>query len=152
MKRLLVILFLIVLLSPIAPAHAAPKGWMISPVYAPIGYAPIDDNGTLTIEDDYHQIGHGVYHLEGTTWIDDGWGRVVLGGHNPGIFAPLVDLEIDDLIIIMADGVSHTYKVSERHIVTNEVRWLAPTKTPTLTLITCLDRGNTWLILNAKED
>jgi LPXTG-site transpeptidase (sortase) family protein len=143
MKRLLVIMCLLVILAPIAPAHAAPMGWMITPVYAPIHTAPIVDN--------YHQIGDSVYHLEGTTWIDDGWGRVVIAGHNPGIFAPLIDLEIGALIIIMADGIVHKYRVTERIVTGDDTRYLAPTNTPTLTLITCLERGETWLILNAEE-
>ena len=73
MKRLLFVLCLVFLLMPIGTAHAAPRGWIIIGdigLYAPVGYAPIVDR-------EYVMPSGGVVHLEGTTWVDEGWGRVV---------------------------------------------------------------------------
>ncbi len=147
MRRLLVILCLVFLLMPIGTARAAPLGWIIIPdvaMYSPIGYAPI-------INREYIMPSGGVVHLEGTTWVNDDWGRVVLAGHNPGMFAGLPDLTVGAQIVIVADGIVHDYRMTDRHITSDDTGWLMPTKTPTLTLITCLDRGETWLIINARE-
>lgn len=156
--RLTVLLLLLCIVVTAYPVHATapapgPLGWLIIPgvlPYAPIYAAPIDDNGTATIEDDYHQISdYGVGHLEGTAWIDDGWGRVVLAGHNPGVFAPILTLQVGDRIIIVSHLAEYEFKVTRIEIVSNNRRWLAPTDKPTLTLITCEERGKTWRIAEA---
>ncbi len=145
MKRLLVILCLIAILAPIAPVHAAPMGWVIIPsiaLYAPIHTAPIVDN--------MHQIGGGVGHLEGTTWVNDEWGRVVLAAHTPGKFAGLSALQIGDRIIVISDTGAYEFEVTTMTIIDDDVRWLAPTEAYTLTLLTCDEQGVTWLAVNAK--
>lgn len=142
----MICLMLIVGQGSIAQADA-PRGWLIIPdiaLYTPVGYAPI-------VNREYVMPSGGVVHLEGTTWVSDEWGRAVLVGHNPGMFAGLPDLIIGARIVIISDGDVHEYRVTERHITPDDTRWLMPTKTPTLTLITCLDRGMTWLIVNAQE-
>lgn len=101
------------------------------------------------IVDDYHVIGQGVYHLEGTTWIDDGWGRVVIAAHNPGKFSALPQLAVGDEIILLSRNETQVWIVYERLIVQDDLHHLNPTPSFTLTLITCLDRGNTWLVVNA---
>jgi LPXTG-site transpeptidase (sortase) family protein len=122
-----------------------PLGWLIIPnasLYAPIYTAPIVGN--------IHQLSdHGVGHLEGTTWIDDGWGRVVLAGHNPGVFEPILTLGVGDRIIVISHQGAYEFEVTRNETVFNNRKWIAPTNEPTLTLITCEDRGKTWRIIEA---
>jgi LPXTG-site transpeptidase (sortase) family protein len=153
MKRivLLSVVFIVVAIAIGAtPAYATtpttgPMGWLIIPsvaLYAPIHTAPIVD--------EMHQISdHGVGHLEGTTWIDDGWGRVVLAGHNPGVFEQVLTLQVRDRIIIVSRLAAYELEVTRVITSDDDARWLYPTGKPTLTLITCEDRGNTWRIIEA---
>lgn len=121
-------------------------GWLIIPaisLYAPIYAAPIVDN--------VHQIGPAINYLEGTTWVNDGWGRVVLAAHNAGWFAHLGELKEGDRIIVYTDTGVYEFEVITLTIINDDVSWLAPTDAYTLTLLTCQDRGGTWLAVNAQE-
>ena len=86
---------------------------------------------------------HNAGWLEGTTWIDDTWGRVVLAGHNPGVFYRVGELVPGDLIVVVGQSGRVRYAVTSVEIV-NRDAWqlLAPTQTPTLLLITCLFDGS----------
>lgn len=146
MRRLAVILCLSVCIGQALPVEAAPTGYIIIPsiaLYAPIHTAPIVDNA--------HVIGGGVGHLEGTTWIDDHWGRVVLAAHTPGKFAGLSALQIGDRIIVISDTGVYEFEVITMTIINDDISWLAPTDAYTLTLLTCDERGITWLAVNAAE-
>jgi len=126
-----------------------PEGWLVIKsisFYKSVSYTPI-----VNKDYDLSSLGYGITHLEGTTWIDDGWGRVVIAGHNPGGFAPLQYLSIGDNIITVSHHETMEWIVYEILIVSDDLVYLNPTPTFTLTLITCWDEGYTWLVINAKR-
>ena len=65
-------------------------------------------------------------------------GNVALAAHRDGLFRPLEKIRIeDDVRIVTARGEYH-YRVKKTHIVDPDDVWvIAPTDTPTITLITC---------------
>jgi LPXTG-site transpeptidase (sortase) family protein len=86
---------------------------------------------------------HNAGWLDGSTWIYEDWGRVVLAGHTPGIFARLNELQLGDLIVVV--GLEGAVRYSVVNIETDS-RWNGalrpPTTPPTLQLITCLFDGS----------
>jgi sortase A len=68
-------------------------------------------------------------------------GNLVLAGHNDvygEVFRDLEDLEIGDQIILYTQLRQYVYTVSETRIVEpNQVEVMAPTSSPTVTLISC---------------
>ena len=92
---------------------------------------------------DISQLRTNVGHLEGTSWLDQP-GNVVLSGHvemsdgRPGVFANLIELNLDDLIVITSNGQELRYVVTEKYMTTpTDLTPLLPTTTERLTLITC---------------
>jgi LPXTG-site transpeptidase (sortase) family protein len=93
---------------------------------------------------DVTSLGMAVGHLQGTTWLDDGPGNIVLSGHveladgRRGIFSRLDDLAVGDEIYVTRDGVDRVYRIIEINSVDpDDLTPLYPTTTPRLTLITC---------------
>lgn len=154
-RRLIAVLLLSMTALGALPTHAEPQGpigWLIIPsikLYAPIYTAPIDDAGTLTRSDDYHTIDHPINHLEGTAWVDQGWGRVVLAGHNPGVFGRVPDLQGGERIIILSHTSAYEFTVVLVQVIENDRDVLAPTPGFQVSLLTCLHRGVTWLMVDA---
>jgi LPXTG-site transpeptidase (sortase) family protein len=147
MRRLLLIAVLLCAAQPVAASESDPLGWLAIPdiaLYSALYTAPIVDN--------YHVIGGGVYHLQGTTWPDDGWGRVVLAAHNPGKFGDLQQLRKGDRIVVITHTDTYEFEVTTMTVINSDEsrRWLAPTDAYTLTLMTCLEVGVTWLAVDAK--
>ena len=74
-------------------------------------------------------------------------GHVSLKGRGDGPFRWLEKLVPDDEIIVQQEGVRYTYRVIRSSaVLPDDVSVLAPTDTPTLTLITCTD----WDFLKAE--
>jgi LPXTG-site transpeptidase (sortase) family protein len=95
---------------------------------------------------DVSALGMNVGHLQGTAWIDDGPGNVVLSGHvelrdgRRGVFAGIDDLAVGDLIILERGGQELRYSVTElREVEPTDLTPLMPTTDDRLTLITCSD-------------
>jgi sortase A len=82
-------------------------------------------------------LNRAVGHIAGTPKPGDD-GNVGLAGHRDGFFRPLKDIAVGDVIeMAMEKGVDR-YRVTETLIVSPSDVWvLDPTKTPTLTLVTC---------------
>ena len=145
--RALLILALLLAL-PGAVLADGPEGWMSIPdvgLYKAISYTPITHR-----DYDLTTLGHGVTRLEGTGDLDATWGRIVLAGHNPGGFTPLFDLDVGDVIILVSHHDTRVWVIVEALKVGDDLVYLSPTNDLTLTLITCWDEGNTWLVINAK--
>lgn len=65
-------------------------------------------------------------------------GNVAVAAHRDGLFRPLKNIRLDDDIRIVTGRGEYHYKVRKTHIVNPDDVWvLAPTATPSLTLITC---------------
>ena len=114
----------------------APRGYLLIPaidLYRPVGECALVDGWHDTTA-----LGNGVCHLEGTTWIDDEWGRVALGGHTPGAFARLTEVGVGDVIILWDRAGIEVYRVTWRGSVpVSDIQWLMPTTEQTVVLITC---------------
>ncbi len=156
MRRVLVVLALVGLLSACAVVEAIAGGRVIydGALYVPAidllaGYdgVPLDAGiGTWPLDN----LGGGVALLEGTGWFEHAGamrGRLVLAGHTPGGFARAHDLAPGDVLYVIAPEV-HRCTVTDWLVTTpDDMRWVMPTNTPTLTLITC--EGEARRIVNA---
>ena len=88
--------------------------------------------------DDDRTLGKAVGHLPDTPLPWHGRGNVALAAHRDGLFRPLEKIRIgDDVRVVTARG-EFRYQVKKTHIVDPDDVWvIAPTDTPTITLITC---------------
>jgi sortase A len=88
--------------------------------------------------DDDKTLGKAVGHLPDTPLPWERRGNVALAAHRDGLFRSLEGIRIeDDVRIVTARGEYH-YRVKKTHIVDPDDVWvIAPTDTPTITLITC---------------
>ena len=79
----------------------------------------------------------GAGRIRGTAPID-GAGNLAIAAHRDGFFRGLKDIVVGDTIRLQHTGGSADYQVSDLSIVEpDDVSVLAPTDTPTITLITC---------------
>lgn len=88
--------------------------------------------------DDDRTLGKAVGHLPDTPLPWQRQGNVALAAHRDGLFRPLENIRLnDDVRVFTARGEYH-YRVKKTHIVDPDDVWvIAPTPTPTITLITC---------------
>jgi LPXTG-site transpeptidase (sortase) family protein len=88
--------------------------------------------------DDDKTLGKAVGHLPDTPLPWQRRGNVGLAAHRDGLFRKLEKIRIgDDVRLVTVRGDFH-YQVKKTHIVDPDDVWvLAPTGTPTITLITC---------------
>jgi LPXTG-site transpeptidase (sortase) family protein len=88
--------------------------------------------------DDEKTLGKAVGHLPETPLPWHRRGNVALAAHRDGLFRPLEKIRLDDDVrVVTARGEFH-YRVTKTHIVDPDDVWvIAPTDTPTITLITC---------------
>lgn len=152
MKRTLIVVVLVALLLACSPVRATEHG--IGALYAPsIGllraYNPValDDVANTWLLDD---LGDGVAMLEGTGWYAYNGamrGRLVLAGHTPGGFDRVHELAAGDVLYVI-DPEVHRCSVTD-WLLTDETdaRWVMPTDTRTLTLLTC--EGDLRRVVNA---
>jgi sortase A len=88
--------------------------------------------------DDDKTLGKAVGHLPDTPLPWHRTGNVGLAAHRDGLFRALEKIRLkDDVRVVTSRGEYH-YRVTKTHIVDPDEVWvLAPTSTPTITLITC---------------
>lgn len=88
--------------------------------------------------DDDKTLGKAVGHLPDTPLPWHRAGNVGLAAHRDGLFRALEKIRLkDDVRVVTSRGEYH-YRVTKTHIVDPDEVWvLAPTSTPTITLITC---------------
>ena len=88
--------------------------------------------------DDDKTLGKAVGHLPDTPLPWQRRGNVGLAAHRDGLFRKLEGIRIGDDIRLVTTRGEFQYKVKKTHIVDPDDVWvLAPTATPTITLITC---------------
>lgn len=109
-------------------------------IEAPITNVFLDNTGSW----DVSYLGQTVGHLQGTAWLDDAPGNIVLSGHvelsdgRKGVFATLSDVAIGEVVIIERGTEEWQYIVTDvREVAPEDLAPLYPTATETLTLITC---------------
>jgi sortase A len=82
-------------------------------------------------------LNRGVGWIAGTASPGEA-GNVGIAGHRDGFFRPLQDIALGDELELETAGGVTTYIVEELHIVEPSDVWvLAPTDTPSVTLVTC---------------
>ena len=88
--------------------------------------------------DDDSTLEKAVGHLPDTPLPWQQTGNAAFAAHRDGLFRPLRDIRVnDDVKVVTARG-EFLYRVKKTQVVNPEDVWvLAPTKTATLTLITC---------------
>lgn len=136
MRKLLALLWLAVWLTVAPPAAAQDGGHVYIPRLSLSGElvtVPIVGRAW-----DTSRLGAGIGWMDHTNWIDDGWGRVVIGAHSYGAFRDLDSIQVGDMVVLW-DGESVVrYEVVSTQIVqVSEIDWVMPTTAPTLALITC---------------
>lgn len=151
------LLVILALLGGCVPARAEATERGVGALYAPsIGLlraynpTPLDDAAGTWLLD---ELGDGVTMLEGTGWYEYAGavrGRLVLAGHTPGGFARVHELAAGNVLYII-DPEVHRCIVTD-WLLTDEtdIRWVMPTDTRTLTLLTC--EGAARRVVNAACD
>ena len=82
-------------------------------------------------------LNRGVGRIQGTARVG-GNGNLGIAGHRDGFFRALKDIRVEDVILLDLRARTEQYVVKNTQIVNPEDTYvLAPTKTPTLTLVTC---------------
>lgn len=88
--------------------------------------------------DDDKTLGNAVGHLPDTPLPWHRRGNVALAAHRDGLFRSLEGIRLDDEVRVVTSRGEFTYRVTNTHIVDPDDVWvIAPTDTPTITLITC---------------
>jgi sortase A len=88
--------------------------------------------------DDDRTLGKAVGHLPDTPLPWQRRGNVALAAHRDGLFRKLEKIRLDDDVRIITPRGEYHYRVKKTHIVDPDDVWvIAPTATPTITLITC---------------
>jgi sortase A len=88
--------------------------------------------------DDDKTLGKAVGHLPDTPLPWDRRGNVGLAAHRDGLFRRLEKIRLNDDVRVVTPRGEYHYRVKKTHIVDPDDVWvLAPTETPTITLITC---------------
>ena len=88
--------------------------------------------------DDDNTLGKAVGHLPDTPLPWHRRGNVALAAHRDGLFRPLEKIRIGDDVRVVTPRGEYRYLVTKTHIVDPDDVWvIAPTGTPTITLITC---------------
>jgi sortase A len=82
-------------------------------------------------------LNRGAAHIEGTAPLASA-GNIGIAAHRDGFFRPLKDARLGHEIHLDTHGRSLRYRITEISIVSpSDVQVLAPTKMPSLTLVTC---------------
>ena len=88
--------------------------------------------------DDDKTLGNAVGHLPDTPLPWHRRGNVALAAHRDGLFRSLEGIRLNDDIRVVTSRGEFNYRVTKTHIVDPDDVWvIAPTDTPTMTLITC---------------
>lgn len=83
-------------------------------------------------------LNHGVGRIRGTARLGGNTGNIGIAGHRDRYFRGLKDLHKGDQILLRKRGGIDTYIVDRFQVVSpRDVQVLAPTTTPSLTLVTC---------------
>ena len=82
-------------------------------------------------------LNRGVGWIEGTARPGE-VGNIGIAGHRDGFFRPLKDIAMGDTLVLESTVETTTFVVEELHVVDPSDVWvLAPTDTPSVTLVTC---------------
>lgn len=106
--------------------------------------APVVSAGRVQGTWETRHLGDSVGHLDGTSWLDDSGGNIVLAGHvesatgAPGPFAHLFEAKVGDLVILR-EGLreEHFVVTSINFVQPNDVGYVVQDGHRRLTLITC---------------
>lgn len=119
--------------APHARRPALAPGSMLGRIEIPrLGVSAVIRVGT-----DARTLRLAVGHIPGTALPGDG-GNIGLAGHRDTFFRRLRDIRADDEIRVVTTGGTFRFDVEETRVVSPKDTWvLNPTRTATLTLVTC---------------
>jgi sortase A len=122
------------------PAPAVPPGTMLArgTVIGRVDVPRLKLSAAVAEGDDDSTLGKAVGHLPDTPLPWQNAGNAAFAAHRDGLFRPLRNIRVnDDVKVVTARG-DFLYRVTKTQVVNPDDVWvLAPTKTATLTLITC---------------
>lgn len=149
MRKAWIVTVLVAVWLAFAPPAAAQDGGRVYiqrlSLAAPLVTVPIVDRAW-----DTRTLGQGVGWMDHTNWIDDGWGRVVIGAHSYGAFRDLAAVEPGDMVVVWDNDTLVRYEVmSEQVVQVSDIDWVMPTTAPTLALVTCA--GTQRLVVVARQ-
>ena len=114
-----------------APAPSA--GMVIGRLEAP----SVKMSTTVLEGSDDATLSRGAGHIEDTPFPGEA-GNVGIAGHRDTVFRPLKSIQVGDPLELTTADRLYRYRISKTLIVgPNDVYVLDPTKTPTMTLVTC---------------
>ena len=119
-------------------APAPPPALKVGDLIGRVDIPRITLSAAIAEGDDDKTLGKAVGHLPDTPLPWHRRGNVAFAAHRDGLFRKLEHVRIGDLVQVVTIRGEYHYRVTKTHIVNpNDVWVLAPTKAPTLTLITC---------------
>ena len=123
---------------PAGPAPVVAKPPQPGDIIGRVDIPRIKLSAAVAEGDDEKTLGKAVGHLPDTPLPWDRQGNVAFAAHRDGLFRPLENIRLgDDVRVVTRRGEYH-YRVKKTHIVDPDDVWvIAPTATPTITLITC---------------
>jgi sortase A len=128
----------------VPPASTVRRGSALAALSIP----RVDLSAVVLHGTDARTLRRGPGHLENTALPGDA-GNLVIAGHRDSFFRPLRNIQIGDDIFLDAPGRRFHYRVTSLRVVPpHDVSVLAPTREPTLTLITCYPF---WVLGNAPD-
>lgn len=131
------------MISPERPAsvrHSEPRASKPQPgvISGRVDIPRIRLSAAVAHGDDEETLGKAVGHLPDTPLPWERRGNAALAAHRYGLFRPLEKIRLDDDVRVVTPRGEYHYRVTKTHIVDPDDVWvIAPTDTPTITLITC---------------
>jgi len=171
MKRIPFALIVVALVMSVAHGRAQEDmptviGWLYIPLYKmaePLYESEIGVDGLHIIP------AENAVHLRGTAWLDTTYasmveagggiatdadkypaGRIVLAGHNPGVFSALPGLQVGDVLYLAKWPLVVRFEVVGAYVVdVQDTSWLSPVTDSRLALVACM--GDQRLIVEAMR-
>ena len=119
-------------------APAAPRVLKNGDLIGRVDIPRINLSAAIAEGDDDKTLGKAVGHLPDTPMPWHRRGNVAFAAHRDGLFRKLEHVRIGDVVHVVTIRGEFRYRVTKTHIVEpSDLSVLKPTKTPTVTLITC---------------
>jgi len=169
LKQTAVLIAVLVLFAvSLAPARALDEPTVIGWLYVPALRMAEPLYESAIGADGYHIIpAENAVHLSGTAWLDttyaelhnsggrpdlavnnDPAGRIVVAGHNPGVFSAIQALQVRDILYLASWPEGAFFRVTGAYVVNvQDTSWLAPVTDSRLVLTACV--GEQRMIIEA---
>jgi sortase A len=121
-----------------APVVPNPAPLALGTVIGRVDVPRLQLSAAIAEGDDDSTLGKAVGHLPDTPLPWQQAGNAAFAAHRDGLFRPLRNIRVNDEVRLVTPHGDFLYRVKKTQVVNPEDVWvLAPTKTATVTLITC---------------